>query len=206
MLQAILNWLANYISYFPLVIFIGLFLGGLNIPISEDFLVIMAAVMSHDNKSSMPYLLISLYAGAVVSDYMVYFWGRLIGKGAVSIQSFAKVINKERTCRLLTALNRYGVFTYIVTRFIPFGIRNMVSLTSGFVKYPFYKFAIFDLIAALCNISTLFFLVYFFGKAGSNAMKIFGTILFILFLALCFYLIKSGKLNKLTDNKDSTLK
>lgn len=199
MLHAVLNWLGNYITYFPLIIFIGLFLGGLNLPIPEDILVIMSAVMCQGEKASIPAFLIALYTGAVLSDYMVYFWGRLIGKGFLSIGMFSKVITKDNTYGLLKALQRYGIFTYIISRFIPFGVRNVVSMTSGFVKYPFYKFAFYDLIAALCNISVLFGLVYFFGAAGSHVMRIIGIALFFVFLAVCIYLLKSGKLLQFAD-------
>ncbi|AGT42646.1 DedA family protein [Treponema pedis] len=201
MLFAILNWLGNYISYFPLVVFIGLVLGGFNLPIPEDVLVIMSAVMCQQEKASVPSFLIALYAGAVLSDYMVYFWGRLIAKGSFSMGVFSKVIKKDNTYRLLAALQKYGIFTYIISRFIPFGVRNVVSITSGFVKYPFYKFAVYDLIAALCNISVLFGLVYFFGATGSRVMKIAGIVLFIVFLGFGIYLIKSGKLFTLADKR-----
>ena len=199
MLHAVLHWLGNYITYFPLIIFIGLFLGGLNLPIPEDILVIMSAVMCQGEKASIPAFLIALYTGAVLSDYMVYFWGRLIGKGILSIGMFSKVITKDNTYGLLKALQRYGIFTYIISRFIPFGVRNVVSMTSGFVKYPFYKFAFYDLIAALCNISVLFGLVYFFGAAGSHVMRIIGIVLFFAFLTVCIYLLKSGKLLQFAD-------
>lgn len=201
MIASILDWIGNYVSYFPLVVFIGLFLGGFNLPISEDALVIMSAVMCQSQKASIPAFLLALYFGAVLSDYMVYFWGRLIGRGTLSSGLFSKVINKDNTYRLMFALQRYGVFTYIVTRFIPFGVRNVVSMTTGFVNFPFIKFAIYDAIAALCNISALFFFVYFFGSAGSHAIKIIGILFFLVFLGVIFYLIRSKKLSTLIDKK-----
>lgn len=201
MFASIMNLISTYISYFPLVVFIGLFLGGLNLPISEDVLVIASAIMCQDEKASIPIFLLALYSGATLSDYMVYFWGRLIRKGAVSSRFFSKIINEKNTHRLLLALQRYGIFTYIVTRFIPFGIRNVVSMTSGFVKYPFYKFALYDFVAALCNISLLFSLVYCFGAKGSKIVKIIGITFFVLLLVIIAYLIKSGKLSQITDKK-----
>lgn len=201
MLHAVLNWLGNYITYFPLIIFIGLLLGGLNLPIPEDILVIMSAVICQRDKASVPAFLIALYMGAVLSDYLVYFWGRLIGKGILSVGMFSKIITKDNTYRLLKALQKYGIFTYIISRFIPFGVRNVVSITSGFVKYPFYKFAVYDLVAAFCNISVLFGLVYFFGATGSRVMHIIGIVLFFAFLAVCIYLIKSGKLLQFADKR-----
>jgi len=201
MLMAFLNWIGNYITYFPLVAFIGLILGGFNLPISEDVLVAMSAFLSHGKKASIPHFLSALYAGAIISDCMVYFWGRLIAKGTISVRLFSKVITKENTYRLLKALQKHGIFTYIVCRFIPFGVRNAVSMTSGFVKYPFYKFFIYDSIAAICNITVLYSLVYCFGRRGGDFMKIFGIVMFVLFLAAGAYLVTSGKLFQFADKK-----
>ena len=201
MLTAFLNWIGNYITYFPLVVFIGLLLGGFNIPISEDILVVMSAIFSQGEKASIPHFLTALYVGAFVSDCMVYGWGRLISKGSISIGLFSKIITKENTYRLLKALQKHGIFTFIICRFIPFGVRNAVSMTSGFVKYPFYKFFIYDLVAAICNITVLYSLVYFFCRKGGDVMKIFGIVMFVLFLAAGAYLVTSGKLFKFADKK-----
>ena len=201
MLTALLNWLGSYITYFPLVIFIGLLLGGLWLPISEDLIVVMAAVLSQTEKASIPAFLIALYSGAILSDYMVYFWGRLLARGTLSSGLFSRLITKENTMRLSKSLQKHGPLTYIVCRFIPFGVRNIVSVTTGFVRYPFYKFVLYDFIAALCNISVLFGLVYFFGAKGGYVMRIMGIILFAGFWILSIYLVKSGKLFKFADKK-----
>ena len=201
MLTALLNWLGSYITYFPLVIFIGLLLGGLWLPISEDLIVVMAAVLSQTEKASIPAFLIALYSGAILSDYMVYFWGRLLARGTLSSGLFSRLITKENTMRLSKSLQKHGPLTHIVCRFIPFGVRNIVSVTTGFVRYPFYKFVLYDFIAALCNISVLFGLVYFFGAKGGYVMRITGIILFAGFWILSIYLVKSGKLFKFADKK-----
>ncbi len=201
MLTAFLNWIGNYITFFPLVVFLGLILGGFNLPVSEDVLVVMSAILCQGEKASIAPFLIALYLGASLSDCFVYFWGRLIGKGTLSLGLFSKIITKERTNLLLRALERYGIFTYIFCRFIPFGVRNIVSMSSGFVKYPFYKFALYDFVAAICNISVLFWLVYFFGSNGSYWMNIAGIVLFVLFLAFSIYLVKSGKLVEFAEKK-----
>ncbi len=201
MLTALLNWLGSYITYFPLVVFVGLLLGGLWLPISEDLLVVMSAVLCQGEKASIPSFLCALYVGAILSDFMVYFWGRLIAKGTLSLGLFSRVITKENTLRLSKALQKHGVLTYVFTRFIPFGVRNIVSTTTGFVKYPFYKFAVYDSIAVLCNVSALFGLVYFFGAKGGHIMRTVGIVLFVVFWILSIYMVKSGKLFQFADKK-----
>ena len=77
-------------------------------------------------------------------------------------------------------------------------------MTSGFVNFPFYKFAFFDAIAAVCNISALFWLVYFLGQRGSHFMKIIGIVLLLFFVGFSIYVMRSEKLFRSTQEKSSS--
>ena len=193
MFQTIAAWIGHYISYFPLVIFISLFLGGFNLPISEDIIVITSAVLCKQERASIPAFYAALYFGAVLSDYLVYFWGWLLGRGRISGRFFSNLISENNITRISNALKRHGFFTFLFGRFIPFGVRNVIAMTSGFVGFPFYKFALFDAIAAACNISALFWLVYFLGQRGSPFMKIIGIVFLLLFVGFCIYILRSDK-------------
>ena len=208
-MDAILRWLTFHFHNFPLVAFIALILGGFNIPISEDVLVVMSAVLCQAEKANIPIFYLSIFFGAAISDWLVYFWGWLLGRGIISNRFFKKIIKKENTIRFSRALDKYGVFTYIIVRFIPFGVRNIMSMTSGFVGFNFYKFILFDALAVLCNTSTLFWLVYFFGKTGGTFFKIFGITLFCLFVILCIYMFRSKRFIRFIDERlkiDNSLK
>ena len=193
MFQTIAAWIGHYISYFPLVIFISLFLGGFNLPVSEDIIVITAALLCRQEKASIPAFYAALYFGAIFSDYLVYFWGWLLGHGRISGRFFSRLISENNINRISNALGQHGFLTFLFGRFIPFGVRNIIAMTSGFVGFPFYKFALFDAIAAACNISALFWLVYFLGHRGGHFMKIVGIVLLLVFVGLSIYILRSGK-------------
>ncbi len=193
MFHTIAAWIGHYISYFPLVIFISLLLGGFNLPISEDIIVITAALLCKQEKASIPAFYAALYFGAVISDYLVYFWGWLLRRGRISGIFFSKLINETTIDRISNALERHGFLTFLCGRFIPFGVRNIIAMTSSFVGFPFYKFALFDAVAAACNISALFWLVYFLGLRGGHFMKVIGIVLFLLFIGLSIYILRSDK-------------
>jgi len=200
-MESILAWLGSHIHNFPLAVFIALLLGGLNLPVSEDVLVIMSALLCQNEKANIPVFYSCIFFGAIVSDWLVYFWGWLLGRGLISNQFFRKIIKKENTIRFSKALEKYGIFTYIIMRFIPFGVRNVLSMTSGFVGFPFYKFVIFDAVAAFCNTSALFWIIYFFGMTGGKYFKILGITLFLSFLALLIYLFRIKWFTRLLDDK-----
>ena len=96
MFHTIATWIGQYVSYFPLVIFISLFLGGFNLPISEDIIVITAALLCKQEKASIPVFYAALYFGAIISDYLVYFWGWLLGRGRISGRFFSKLISENK--------------------------------------------------------------------------------------------------------------
>ncbi len=203
MLSAVMQWIGSYVSYFPLVIFISLMLGGCNLPISEDVLVIMSAVLCKQEHASIPAFYCALYFGAVLSDMLVYFWGTLLRRGTVSFLFTEKLLKKDNTVLIADELQRHGFLTFLVGRFVPFGVRNILFMTAGFLHFPFHKFVIFDSIAAFCNISTLFWLVYFLGARGSAMMKTLGVIFFILFIGICIFIIRSAKKATARSNKIS---
>jgi len=198
-MDPILAWLNCHVHSFPLVIFIALLLGGFNLPISEDVLVITSAILCQTEKARIAPFYLAIFFGAVISDCIVYFWGWLLGRGFISIKLFPRIVKEENTIRFSKALNKYGIFTYLIVRFIPFGVRNIMSMTSGFVNFCFIKFLIFDAIAALCNTSALFWIIYFFGRSGGKYFQIFGIVLFVAFIFLCIYLFRSDRFSKFID-------
>jgi membrane protein DedA with SNARE-associated domain len=170
--------LQDYIEYFPLVALVGLILAGFNLPISEDLIIITGALLSHEDETLLIYILGAIYIGAIASDFFVYWVGRMARKGASITKFFTKVVPEKALTKMHNNLDKYGIFTFIIGRFIPFGIRNTLFFTSGFFNLRLRIFAFYDVIAAMISINTLFFVVYYFGEAAKRPFKIAGIILF----------------------------
>ena len=175
--------LSQYLDYFPLVALFGLLLAGLNLPVSEDLIIITGAILCHKKPSLLPATLAAIYLGAISTDYFVYWVGRRVRSGTAKISFFTKLVPEKALDKMQYYLNKYGIFTFIVCRFIPFGVRNTLFFTVGFSKLRFRYFAIYEGIAAMCSINTLFFLTYKFGDIVKKPIKIAGIILFIVFVS-----------------------
>jgi len=173
---AILN---QYIDYFPLVAFFGLLLAGLNLPVSEDLIIITGALLSYEKPSILVPSLISIFVGIIITDFFVYWIGGRARNGASKTVFFTKLVPQKALDKMYYYLDKYGIFTFIVCRFIPFGIRNTLFFTSGFFKLRFRIFIIYDIIAAFISMNTLFFLTYKFGDNARKPIKIAGIVLFI---------------------------
>jgi len=62
-MDPILAWLNCHVHSFPLVIFIALLLGGFNVPISEDVLVITSAILCQTEKAHIAPFYLAIFFG-----------------------------------------------------------------------------------------------------------------------------------------------
>lgn len=188
MLNALVDFFTAHIPYWPLVSFFLLLLAGLNLPVSEDAVVILSAGVAFADESLIVPNWIALYLGIFISDIMVYWLGYFISKGLFQVKKIRKKLTPQKVRLVAKTLDDYGFRTFILCRFIPFGVRNTLWLCSGLVALPFHKFILYDSIAALISCSTLYNLVLFLGNKVSIVYKIVGVVLFIVLVALAVFI------------------
>ncbi|MDR0997711.1 MAG: phosphatidylserine decarboxylase [Treponema sp.] len=176
--------LCQYIDFFPLVALIALLLAGFNLPFSEDLIIIMGALLCNEDSSLLIPTLAAIYTGVIASDFIAYKIGRMAGKGTVRGGLFTSLFEEKRLNRMHRLMEKYGIFTFIVCRFIPFGVRNTLFMASGFFGLRLRVFALFDIVAAMISINTLFFLAYNLGDDIKHPVKVAGIILFILLILI----------------------
>lgn len=172
---------AQYAHWF---VFGLLMLAGFNLPISEDILIIFSGVLASTVVPENTWkLFLGVFAGAYLSDWVVYWIGRLWGVKLWEIRWFSRIFRPKRLEQIERYYARYGVLTLFVGRFIPFGVRNCLFVTAGIGKMSFVKFLIADGLACLCSNAALFTLAYFCGKNSSSLMRFINVGIF------CFFLI-----------------
>ncbi|MDR1429897.1 MAG: phosphatidylserine decarboxylase [Spirochaetaceae bacterium] len=189
--------LVNYVRFFPAAALAGLLLAGLNVPISEDLVIITGALVSRGAPGLLVPSLLAIYAGVVISDFISFFIGTLIRKGVVKAKFATALLSPKKLDKVRRLLDKNGFLTFIVCRFIPLGVRNTLFMASGFLALPVRRFAVYDIIAAAISVNTLFFLVYCFGEDVENPFRIAGLLLFALLCiaALAFairFIVKRG--------------
>ena len=202
-MEELLQLIQANIQYAHLIIFGTLLLAGLNIPVSEDAMLFIAAILARSHGEYLPHLFIGVYLGAYFSDLISYSLGRFLGPKLFEIRFFATMVPPERIDKIHSFYEKYGIVTLLIGRFIPFGVRNGLFLTAGLGKMNFVKFALTDLLA--CTISTIIFftLYYHYGNAVVEYVKEGNLIVFSLAaVIITVYLIrkrrqkKAGKLQK----------
>lgn len=222
MFEELMTYISSNVTYAPFIIFGLLLLAGFNIPVSEDLMIILSATLAIKNPEYVYPLYIGVYLGAYCSDLICYSLGRFIGpkiwdlskktnekmeksatpkaiKVVVSkfLELLSKIAAKESVDKISNFYAKYGIFTLILGRFIPFGVRNTLFFSAGMGKMNFTKFALSDLLACTLSSSLLFSMVYNYGETVYVYFQKANYIIFGIFLTVIATIIfKRVKKNK----------
>lgn len=143
----------------------GALLAGLNVPISIDFLMIASAILA---ASVIPqhtlHLFLGIWLGCLFSAWLSYWLGRKAGTTLAKLPLFRKLLAPEKLKRMKNFYERFGIWTFIVGRFIPFGVRNCLFMSSGMSKLSFSHFALRDALACTIWAGSCFTIFYMLGK------------------------------------------
>ncbi len=179
-MEELLQLIQANIQYAHFIIFGTLLLAGLNIPVSEDAMLFISAILASQNPEYLTHLFIGVYLGAYFSDLICYSLGRVFGPKLFEIRFFANMVPPARITKISNYYQKYGVITLILGRFIPFGVRNALFLTAGLGKMNFAKFALSDLLACTISSISFFSLYYFYGENVIAYVKQANILLFSL--------------------------
>lgn len=175
-----------------LIIFSLLLLAGLNVPISEDLCLLVAGTIASTcvpEKTLRMYLWV--YLGCWLSASEAYWIGRILGPKLYDIRWFNRILTPQRITRLHHYYEKFGIFTFIIGRFIPGGARNALFMTAGLGKMHYLKFIIRDGIACIISSATLFYLGFSFGQNYPLLLHYFKTYNYVFFslaaIALCLF-------------------
>lgn len=195
-------FLCDYAHIAPLLILGLLILGGLNFPISEDLVLILAGATASLCIPEHKYaLFVWTYFVVCLSSWETYWIGRILGPKLYQFRWFNRILTEQKIARLHNYYERYGIFVFIVGRFFPGGVRNALFLSSGLGKMPFPLYIIRDGFAALISTTVLFYLGFIFGQNYQtilHKLKIYdeivlGIIIVLLVTFLGWFLFKSKK-------------
>ncbi|MES2199968.1 MAG: DedA family protein [Chlamydiota bacterium] len=190
-------------------IFLGLLLAGCNIPISIDLLVITAALLSAQFVPENLWLLYgTLLVGCSLSAWISYFLGKTLGNKLKNWKIFQPILSEKKLASMQKFYQKYGVWAFIVGRFIPFGVRNALFMTSGMSKTPFLRFVVLDFIACFIWISLSFTLFFHLGQNFDTLwayVKMINSYIFIAFSIAVIVIFWYKRVNHIRSKKSNPL-
>ena len=186
----------------PWVSFTLVILAGLNFPVSIDLVIILSSVLAATTIPEKTFhIYAAIFTGCYLSAMISYWFGRILGEKMLKFPWFAKLLNPKRLTKIRHFYEKYGLWTLIFGRFIPFGVRNCMFMSSGMSKTHFGKFILRDFFACLIWSATCFTLFYTLGQNYHVIYERFKTVNLILFsalgvtgIAVLWYKLKKRKL------------
>lgn len=164
-MEKIISIISEHAHHAHWYIFFAIILAGFNIPISIDLLILVSAFLA---AAIIPehtvYLFLSCILGCWFSASAAYWMGRLLGPQLCKMPFFSRLFNVQRLEKMKAFYKKYGMRTLIVGRFIPFGVRNCIFMSSGMSKMHFGKFILIDALACTLWCSIAFSIFYFLGQ------------------------------------------
>lgn len=179
------QFISDHASHAHWFIFLGLLLAGCNVPISIDLLVISAALLAAQFVPENLWLLYgTLLIGCSFSAWISYFLGKKLGDRLKTWKIFKSILSEKKIASVKTFYQKYGIWAFVIGRFIPFGIRNALFMSNGMSRTPFLRFVILDFIACFIWISISFSLFFYLGQNFDTLwahVKIINSYIFVSF-------------------------
>jgi membrane protein DedA with SNARE-associated domain len=184
-MNTLIEWISSHAEQAHWFIFGALLLAGINIPISADLLIIVAAFLA---ATVIPehalHLFLAVFVGCYFSAWAAYWLGRLIGGKLRQYGWFAKLIPEPRLEKIHHFYEKYGFLTLLIGRFIPLGVRNCIFMSSGMSRMHFGKFALWDIAACFTWTACSFYAFYTIGQNYQvlwHYVKTFNILIFAAF-------------------------
>lgn len=147
------------------ILFAIIMIAGLNVPISEDLVLITGgALASTCLEGAWMNMYLWLFFAAWWSAWEAYWVGRLLGPKLYDIRWFSRFLTPQKIEKLHHYYEKFGIYTFIIGRFIPGGVRNALFMSAGLGKMPFLTFILRDIPGCFLSTAFLFWVGYAFGE------------------------------------------
>jgi membrane protein DedA with SNARE-associated domain len=161
------DFVAEASGWAYVVILLFAFLDALVPVVPSEATVITAGVVAADGDLLLWVVIAAAAVGAFLGDNSAYYVGRRFGERAKK-RYFSGEKARKRVAWAERQLDERSGELIVVARFIPGG-RTLVALTAGTVAFPWKRFAVLDVIAALAWALYAALLGYFGGRAFETA-------------------------------------
>jgi membrane protein DedA with SNARE-associated domain len=185
------------IAHGYLVILFGAALDNFGLPSSGDIVLLAGGLFANRGHLALPLVMLSGFAGALISDNAVYWIGRLGGRPLIGrilkMRVLHFLVNEKSLSKVERYFESHGGKTVFVGRFGP-GLRSMTPLFAGVTRMKYYRFVPYN-VAAAAVWSVVYSLIgYVFGQYWTELLavaKSFGYgVIGLAVLVLLAYLLR----------------
>ncbi len=191
--------------YFFLVIM--MLLSAVGLPLPEEVTLVSVGILAfmgaNPDKFPPPYpgapfvhpttAAVVAFLAVLSSDFLIYGIGRFFGARVFEWSPVKKVISTEGRLKIEKWTQKYGSLACGIFRFTP-GLRFPGHLACGMVKFPAWKFALIDGIAAGISVPTQILILAHYGESILGGLKKFKFVLLVVLAIIAMiYIYKNWR-------------
>lgn len=174
--QGLLDFITDLLfAHGYLVIFLGAALDNFGLPASGDVVMFAGGFFANGGQASLPLVMLSGFAGAILSDNAIYWIGRRGGRPLLARIVKMRILSFLLDARSLGKVRRYfdehGGKTVFFGRFGP-GLRSMTPLFAGVSRMKYHQFLPYNLAAATIWAIATATVGYLFGEYWDELLAV----------------------------------
>lgn len=159
-----MDWLLGWLAQASLgLLFGGLVVAGLGVPLPEDILLLAAGSLSHRTGLS-PLLVVPVcMLGVLLGDSLLFNSARRLGESAIERPMFRRLLPPKVRQRVEALMRKRGPVIIFVARHVA-GLRAPVFALAGMHGMPLKRFLVWDALGMLISVPVTIALGYFFSE------------------------------------------
>jgi membrane protein DedA with SNARE-associated domain len=138
---------------------------GLGFPLPEDVALITGGYLAYKGQANLWIMIGVGFGGILLGDSLIFLLGRLGRKaeGKIAAGLLGRHLTPERIAKVEAQFERRGSMMVVIARFLP-GIRAATYFVAGGARMSYWRFLVFDGIAALLSAPVFVLLGHHFGN------------------------------------------
>lgn len=165
-------------------VFVILLLCGFGLPMPEDIILVTGGVLAYLASPLRHVTLTNMWGdagllamicvglgGILAGDSVIFLAGRRFGARVADLRPLRSVITPEKLELVERRVRTHGNYVVFVARFLP-GLRAPTFFTVGHLGMPFWKFFLYDGIAALVSAPLWVCIGFYFGSNLKHAARL----------------------------------
>jgi membrane protein DedA with SNARE-associated domain len=133
---------------------------GLGLPLPEDVPLLTGGWLCGTHLAHLRYMIPMCLICVLGGDSLTYAMGRRYGHLVPRLPILRSYLSPERLAQAQDMMQRYDGRTLFIARFLP-GLRAPIFFSAGLCKVPFWRFLMFDGLAAIISVPTLILVAYY---------------------------------------------